>query len=170
MVMEYKTRKNIRLDEYDYSQNGAYFVTFCTKNRKNLFWEGVGMRIAHPHGKCGLLSACGMVVQTAIQNITKHYPSVFVENYAVMPNHVHLLLRIDRWQPTQNGCAMRIPTISTVVNQLKGYVTKQIGFSCWQPRFYDHVIRNKTDYDEIWTYIENNPQQWELDALYEVEA
>lgn len=168
MVMEYKTRKNIRLGEYDYSQNGAYFVTFCTKNRKKLLWKDVGMRIAHPHRKYGLLSSYGTVVQTAIQNITKHYPCVFVDNYAIMPNHVHILLRIDANPTTPNGCAMRIPTIPTVVNQLKGYVTKQIGFSCWQARFYDHVVRNKADYDEIWTYIENNPQQWELDELYEV--
>lgn len=167
MAMEYKTRKNIRLDQYDYSQNGAYFITFCTKNRENIFWNPVGMRIAHPHTQ-SMLSAYGMIVQTAIQNITKSYPAVLVENYAVMPNHAHLLLRIDANPTTPNGCAMRIPTISTVVNQLKGYVTKQIGFSCWQARFYDHVVRNKADYDEIWTYIENNPQQWELDELYEV--
>ncbi len=61
---------------------------------------------------------------------------------------------------------MPVPTISTIIQQTKGYVTKQIGWSVWQSRFHDHVIRNQADYDDIYRYIENNPLQWEQDELY----
>ena len=58
------------------------------------------------------------------------------------------------------------PTISVVINQMKGYVSKQIGYSFWQKSFIDHIIRNERDYIEHYTYIENNPIKWELDDLY----
>jgi len=58
------------------------------------------------------------------------------------------------------------PTISTVVRLLKGAVSKQAGFSVWQKGFYDHVIRNDNDYQDIWNYIEGNPGKWEEDKLY----
>lgn len=152
-------RKHLRLKEYDYSQNGAYFVTICTKNRANVLWEAVGTGIARPPW----LSQYGNVVEKAIRNIPFCYTGVSVDNYAVMPNHVHLLLRIEA---DENGRAMPVPTISTIIQQTKGYVTKQIGRSIWQSRFHDHVVRNQVDYDDIYRYIENNPTQWELDELY----
>jgi hypothetical protein len=60
---------------------------------------------------------------------------------------------------------MAAPTISTAVNQLKGIISKQIGFSVWQKGFYDHVIRGKQDYLEIWNYIDGNPYRWQEDEL-----
>lgn len=80
-----------------------------------------------------------------------------------MPNHVHLLLQINT---NADGRPMVAPTISTVVQQLKGIVSKQIGHSIWQKLFHDHVIRNAADYTKIWEYIENNPLQWKLDCFY----
>ena len=62
------------------------------------------------------------------------------------------------------------PTISTDVQQMKGYVTKQIGISVWQKLFYDHVIRNEKDYREIWQYIDNNPAKREEDCFYTEEC
>ena len=61
---------------------------------------------------------------------------------------------------------MPAPTISIVVQQLKGIITKQIGQSVWQKLFYDHVIRDQRDYDEIWKYIDGNPSKWEEDCFY----
>lgn len=58
------------------------------------------------------------------------------------------------------------PTVSTVIQQYKGVVTKRLGVSVWQKSFYDHVVRNKTDYAEIWAYIQHNPQRWKDDRLY----
>jgi len=61
---------------------------------------------------------------------------------------------------------MIAPTISTVVRLLKGTVSKQSGFSVWQKGFYDHVIRNDKDYQDIWNYIEGNPAKWSEDKPY----
>ena len=72
-----------------------------------------------------------------------------------------MILMIDR-----GGRPLVVPTISIVINQLKGYITKQIGHSIWQQRFIDHVIRNEKDYLEHWEYIENNPLKWELDKYF----
>lgn len=61
---------------------------------------------------------------------------------------------------------MAAPTISTVVNQMKGIVSKKAGFSVWQKGFYDHVIRGERDYAAAWNYIEGNPVKWTEDKLY----
>ena len=58
------------------------------------------------------------------------------------------------------------PTLSSVIGQYKAGVSRQLGFPIWQKSFYDHVIRNETDYQMIWQYIENNPLKWELDRFY----
>ena len=145
-------RKPVRLNKFDYSQNGAYFITLCTKERKKLFWDNVGASIARPQEI--ELSRYGEIVERAIINIPKIYPAVSLDNYVIMPDHIHLLLRID---DNQNGRPMVAPTVSTIIQQTKGYITKQIGFSVWQKLFHDHIIRNKNDYMEIWEYIENNP-------------
>ena len=102
-------------------------------------------------------------MEQAIKNIGHHYPAISVDHYVVMPNHIHLLLQINT---DENGRPMVAPTISIVVQQMKGYVTKQLGRSIWQKLFHDHVIRNENDYRIIWEYIENNPTQWEQDCFY----
>ena len=159
--MELPKRKPNRLTEYDYSQPNAYFITICTKNKRNLFWENVGASIARPDKLP--LSKNGKIVEEAILNIPKHYSMISVDNYVVMPNHIHLLLQIHS---DEYGRAMLAPTISRVVQQMKGYVSKKIGMSIWQKLFHDHVIRGEQDYLKIWEYIENNPKQWELDCFY----
>ena len=159
--MEFPKRKPNRLSDYDYSQPNAYFITICTKNKEKLFWEQVGASIARP--KEIALSAYGKVVKDAIINISTHYPMITVDNYVIMPNHIHLLLQI---QTDVDGRAMLTPTISVVVQQMKGYVTKKIGSSIWQKLFHDHVVRGEKDYLEIWNYIDGNPSKWEEDCFY----
>ena len=127
--MELPKRKINRLKEYDYSQPNAYFITICTKNKEKLFWENVGASIARPDNIA--LSQYGKVVQEAIIKIPHIYPMISVDNFAVMPNHVHLLLQIHA---DDGGRAMLAPTISVVVQQMKGYVTKKIGASIWQKK------------------------------------
>ena len=159
--MELPNRKPNRLTEYDYSQPGAYFITICTHNKQMLFWENVGASIARPEKP--QLSFYGNVVQEAILNIPKIYPTISVDNYVVMPNHIHLLLQIHT---DDRGRAMLAPTISKVVQQMKGYITTQLGVSVWQKLFHDHVVRGEKDYLEIWNYIEGNPSKWEEDCFY----
>ena len=153
--MDLPKRKPNRLPNFDYRTPGAYFITICTKDRKCLLWDTVGASIARPQ-----LSKYGLVVQKAIFDIPNHYPSISIDHYVVMPNHVHLLLQINT---DADGRPMVTPTISTVVQQFKGIVSKQIGCSIWQKLFHDHVIRNAADYTKIWQYIENNPLKWKLD-------
>ena len=159
--MELPKRKPNRLKDFDYSKPNAYFITICTKNKDLLFWETVGASIARPERS--QLSLYGTVVEEAILNISKIYPMVSVDSYVIMPNHIHLLLQIHS---DCNGRAMLAPTISKVVQQMKGYVTKRIGVSIWQKLFHDHVIRDEEGYLKIWNYIEGNPSKWEEDCFY----
>lgn len=149
------------MKHYDYSTPGAYFITICTKDRANLFWENVGASIARPQDV--VLTAFGKTTEEAIQNVSLCYPSVMVDNYVIMPNHIHLLLRIIT---KIDGRPMAAPTISTVVQQMKGYITKRIGYPIWQKLFHDHVIRSEADYQKIWNYIDSNPMKWGEDCFY----
>ena len=160
MIVDYPSRKPNRLTEYHYGTPNAYFITVCTDNRRNLFWHNVGASIARP--KDVQLSRYGAIVDEAIRNIPRHYPAVSLDHYVVMPNHIHLLLQINS---DRDGRPMVAPTISTVIQQMKGAVSKRVGFPIWQKGFHDHVIRGENDYREIWEYIENNPAKWAEDLL-----
>ena len=158
--MELPKRKQNRLTEYNYSTPNAYFITICTKDRKNLFWTDVGAIIDRPENVP--LTNLGMIVQQSVEDIPKHYSAVSVDRFVIMPNHIHLLLI----NTDADGRSLIAPTISTLVRLMKGTVTKQAGFPIWQKGFYDHVIRNQNDYREIWNYIEGNPGKWAEDKLY----
>ena len=160
--MELNKRKPNRLTGYDYSQNGAYFITICVKDKRELLWNPVGTPTAGPQA-AKRLSEYGIAIDKAINNIPNHYPCVTVNKYVVMPNHIHLILS---WYSPGDGRTMRAPTVSTVINQMKGYVTKQIGFSLWQKLFHDHIIRSDEEYAKIWEYIDTNPLKWEDDCYY----
>lgn len=139
-----------------------YFITICAKNKKHIFGKIVGATIGRPpeiH-----LSQYGEITKYAIEQISVHYSAVSVEKYVIMPNHIHLLLLIDTYN--KNGRPMVAPTISVVIQQMKGYVSKQMGFSPWQKVFHDHIIRNEKDYEKIWEYIYTNPVKWKEDCFY----
>lgn len=158
---KHPVRKPLRLPEYDYHSNGAYFITVCTKDRKPILSKiSVGMTIGHPPDV--VLTAFGRITENAIQNIETVYPFVHVDNYVIMPNHIHLLLFLY----CDDGRSMIVPTVSRIIQQLKGAVSKQIGRSIWQSRFYDHIIRTERDYREIYLYIDNNPARWAEDEYY----
>ena len=159
--MELPKRKQNRLTEYDYSMPNAYFITICTENRKNLFWRDMRAIIDQPQNVP--LTGVGTIVQWSVMNIPKHYPMISVDHFVIMPNHLHLLLQIHA---DVGGRPIAAPTISMVINQTKGVVSKKAGFSVWQKGFHDHVIRNEKDYLEIWNYIDGNPSKWEEDCFY----
>ncbi|MBE6601598.1 MAG: transposase [Ruminococcaceae bacterium] len=158
---ELPKRKDIRLKNYDYSSPGGYFLTICTSERRNYFWENLGTTISRPQDIA--LSTYGIIVDEAINNISSTYPAIDVDYYVIMPDHIHLLLII---RADEYGRPMVAPTMSRVVQQLKGYITKRIGFSIWQKRFIDHVIRNCKDYEEHIKYIYENPIRWQYDHLH----
>ena len=179
--MDNPTRKDIRLDGYDYSRSGAYFVTVCTNKKMHIFWENedkykplstnkqdVGTAIGRPQIANKIhLSEYGKYVKEALKNINKCYPMVFVDRFVIMPNHIHAIIRIDApLEYETGGRPMAVPTISQVINQFKGYVSKKSGFHVWQGRFYDRIIRNGQEYRAYWQYIEDNPQNWENDEYF----
>ncbi|MGN1480326.1 transposase [Porcipelethomonas sp.] len=154
-------RKPNRLKNFDYSSDGLYFITVCVKNHENMLWHNVGATIGRPQDV--KLSEYGEIVENAIRNIHIHYPNYKIDKYVIMPNHIHLLIWINR---DRIGRPMVAPTISTVIQQTKGIVTKQIGFSIWQKSFHDHIIRNEKEYLKISKYIENNPLKWKDDCFF----
>ncbi len=145
-------RKQIRIKDYDYSTPGAYFITVCTANRENLFWSDRRGELCSPANVS--LSDIGIVVDNEIRKLNSVYDAVKVDKYCIMPDHVHFIISINT---DENGRTQFAPTISRVIKQLKGSITKQIGRPIWQKSFYDHGIRNQQDYNEIWEHIENNP-------------
>ena len=150
-------RKSNRLQNYDYSSCGAYFLTVCTHKRRNYFWSDD--RLVVKRNQEIELSHYGEIVNNAILNIHTVYESILVDHYVIMPDHVHLLLKICA---DEFGRPMDAPAMSQVVQQMKGYVTKQIGHSIWQKSFFDHVIRNSADYNEHIKYIYDNPVNWQF--------
>lgn len=154
---ELPNRKQIRIKDYDYSNPGAYFITVCTTNREKIFWCTVGADTIRPESVP--LSAIGKIAEQGILQIVRHYKNISVDKYCIMPDHIHLILRIES---DMAGRMVSAPTVSTVVGSLKRWISGQIGKSIWQKSFYEHGIRNGQDYDEIWTYIENNPLKYLL--------
>jgi len=146
-MRELPTRKNIRLKDYDYSQNGAYFVTMCIKNRHHILWDEesiVGANRVRPK-----LSNIGNVVNYEINKINTVYENVNIDKFVIMPNHIHMIIFVknnDCYLAESCGRTRFAPTISRIIKQTKGLVTKQIGYSIWQKSFYDHIIRNEEEY------------------------
>ena len=105
------------------------------------------------------LSNLGNIVDAEIQKLNTLYDAVRVDKYCIMPDHIHFILSVDT---DENGRTQFAPTISRVMKQFKGSITKQVGRAIWQKSFYEHGIRNQQDYDEIWAYIENNPLKYVL--------
>lgn len=95
----------------------------------------------------------GKVVDFFIKRIEEIYDNIVIDEYVIMPNHIHLLLIIKKEDKT----------ISKVIQQFKGAVTKKIGYSIWQKLFYDHIIEDREEYFAIKQYIKNNPNTWEDD-------
>lgn len=150
-------RKPARLSEYDYSQNGAYFVTVCTKGKSHLFGSVVGA--AHPGGPHTAMSPFGMIVERHIQMIPKIYQGVFVDAFVVIPNHIHLLIRFDRSNGPA-GCPAPTTDLPKVIGALKSLCSRESGCPLWQRGYYEHIIRNEEDYFACWDYIANNPAKW----------
>ena len=167
MQEELPKRKRNRLENYDYSSSGLYFITICTKDRKNLLWSQshpnlVGEDIILPLVEVPL-SPIGKIVDEAITTLPQKYPKINVLQYVIMPNHVHLILYI----PYERGRIISSPTsILTAVGQMKRATSKKTGYAFWQRSFHEHVIRHKNDFDKISKYIYENPIKWKEDCFY----
>ena len=144
-------RKHKRLQNYDYSSDGCYFITICTEHRKNLLSTIVGGDDLGAPKKI-ILKPYGKITEKYILSIEKAYYSVKVENYIIMPNHIHLLLLIDTYGLPRSSA----PTIPDIITALKKFTNCDCKCNLWQRGYYDHIIRNQSDFEHHWNYIEYN--------------
>ena len=163
---KFPQRKVNRLKDWDYSEKGCYFITICVKDRKCILSTiCVG---------CGVLDApvveltkYGHIVDEQIKTMNEIYKNINVQHYVIMPNHIHLLIRIrDDGRSGTPAPTKGNAVVARFVSTFKRFCNKEYGDNIWQRGYYDHVIRDQRDYDDIYRYIENNPTQWELDELY----
>ncbi|HOY61179.1 MAG TPA: transposase [Candidatus Woesebacteria bacterium] len=185
----FKFEKQYRLKNWDYSSDGFYFITICTKDRENYFGD-----IQNDKMK---LSQIGMVTQKYLLQIPMHYKNILIDEFSIMPNHVHILLnngvlsgRPMPWSSLEKSVSnsgrhmpWHVPTkninyintfshpiknsISMVINHYKSAVTKEINKSnqefSWQTRFHDEIIKNEKHYWAVKRYIKNNVINWNKD-------
>jgi len=164
--MNLPKRKPTRLKNFDYSQNGYYFITICTHNRKNLFSNIVGAIHESPEIE---LNQNGKMVDNYIRQLNDRF-GLIVDKYVIMPNHIHLIIAINERSIRESTLRKR-SIISNAIGYLKMNVSRNIhknGYSSqiWQRSFHDHIIRNENDYLKIWEYIQNNPAKWREDCFY----
>ena len=162
-------RKPTRLKDYDYSSPGAYFVTICTQDRKQILSKisivGTGV-LDRPRNE---LTYYGKIAEKQIIKMNSFYENISVDKFVVMPNHIHLLLRIKE---NPNGRSrMPVPTnahslVAKFVGTFKRFCNKEYGKNIWQERSHDHIIRGEKDYDKIWEYIDTNVIRWEKDCFF----
>ncbi len=208
-------RKRIRLKNFEYNTVGAYFVTVCTEGRKCILSEVA--REEYPQGQDNHTSADGRyysvvgdgvldvppyrtyetkltpfgeIADKYINQLNDFYKHISVEEYIIMPNHIHLLLmirgtsrtpsptiygdqstdnvkesEIDNDVSAKNNRTRQNSMVSQFVSTFKRFSNKEYGQNIWQRSFYDHVIRNKKDYDRLVKYIYENPINWFYDEL-----
>ena len=162
-------RRSIRLKDYDYSQQGTYFVTVCTYNRKCNLGKVINDEVQ--------LNKYGHIVENEWIKIADIRKNVELDTYVIMPNHLHGILLITDSRGTEH----RAPTVEqfgkpvsgslpTIIRSFKSTVTKQInrlrntpGSPVWQRNYYEHIIRNEDGLNRIRGYIINNTIQWQFD-------
>jgi putative transposase len=177
-VKTYHPRKTIRLREYDYSQPGGYFVTICTKNREMIFGDVVDGEMR--------LSAIGAIASQCWQDMPIHFTAVELDEFVLMPNHVHgIIIILDNLKSQSSdpgrGVQLNTPTVDrfsrisprrnslgVVVRTYKAAVTtlcRNNGYPDfgWQRSYFEHIIRDDRSLSRIREYIASNPQRWMLD-------
>ena len=171
-------RRSIRLKGYDYSQAGAYFVTICTKDKECLFGEILDDRM--------ILNKCGALTEAEWLRTSKIRPNVFVDEFIIMPNHLHGILFLREWDDVGAHCNVPLPETETpqteefgkstvnsipiIIKLFKSTATKQInelrgtpGKPVWQKNYFERVIRNEDELNRIREYIIYNPAKWAKD-------
>lgn len=160
-------RRSIRLKDYDYTGEGAYFVTICTYQKECLFGDIINGEMQ--------LNDMGTIVRQCWNDIPRHFSHAIIDEFIVMPNHIHGIVifnvgaknsdRAKNILPLQHGTSM---TIGSVIRGFKIGVTKwsRANDAChapWQRNYYEHIIRNERELNSIRQYILDNPLKWSLD-------
>ena len=176
-------RRSVRLQEYDYSQDGFYFVTICVHDRLPLFGEIVDGEMR--------MNDAGRIVEKEYLQLTDKYPHVVCHEYVVMPNHFHCIIQItddvtESLSPTVGAGSARpdrmtcdvnaggqtpplqLASLGQIIAYFKYWTTKILNrpTRLWQRNYYEHIIRDQRSYEEISCYILDNPMHWPDDQLY----
>ena len=171
---ELKKRKTPRYQSIDYNSTGVYFITICTQNRQCILSHIVGTGVLDcPQME---LTEYGKIADKYIKQLNEFYHHLSIENYVIMPNHIHVLLWVKENKGATDDGQSRTPvptnvekanaTCSQFVSTFKRFCNKEYGQNIWQARFNDHVIRNREDYEKHEKYIQENPIHWYYDELY----
>jgi len=159
-------RCSIRLKGYDYSHEGAYFVTICAWNRECIFGDVVDGEMQ--------LNGYGEVAGESWIWLSRQYGYVDIDKWVVMPNHMHGIVIINnssrggsRTAPTETikrkSLGRLIGAFKTVSSKQINQIRKNPGVPLWQRNYYEHIIRNDDELNRIREYIVNNPAQWAED-------
>ena len=161
-------RRSIRLKGYDYAQEGVYFVTVCTQTRACLFG-------AVADGEMQLNNA-GEIAKAAWDDMPARFPSVRLDAFIVMPNHVHGIIIVgaqfiapsDGFDGTNQGVMNYAPTLGDMVRAYKAASTRLIRQAgtpafAWQRTYYEHVVRDEESLSRLRQYILDNPARWAFD-------
>lgn len=168
-------RRSTRLGGYDYRQSGIYFVTICTYHKAKLFGAIVDGDMAY--------SSLGKVVTEEWQHVAQARSNVHLDQYVVMPNHLHGILIIEDMcgsgaaQQHPAGCASSkgasAGSLGAIISQFKAAVSRRAWSGLisrdqkiWQRNYYDHIVRNEESFNDIRRYIVENPARWAEDSLY----
>lgn len=161
-------RKPLRLQTFDYSQPGYYFVTICAYKMRHLFGEIIDERME--------LNFLGKIAEHEWVQTSIVRPNVEIDKFIIMPNHIHGIIHLlprtgdPLGRPHVYG-PMR-NSIGAIIGQFKAKTTKQIKkiqnteTTIWHRNYFEHIIRNECDLLNTRKYIENNPRKWALDSMY----
>ncbi len=172
-----KDRKRNRMQNFDYSKDAIYFITACCKNRIHHFGNIIDGEMN--------LNEYGEIAKNQMEWLAEQYPYIKLHNYAIMPNHIHILIEINRDlvragrdlpQPRDLPLARDLPqpikikSISSIMGAYKTTTSKQIHLLgnqefAWQRSFHDHIVRNEKRYYNIFNYITDNPKRWKGDTF-----
>lgn len=161
-------RRSVRLPNFDYGHEGWYYVTICVHKRRKIFGEVINDAMVP--------NAMGRAVAHEWLRTPSLRPDVDLDEYVVMPNHFHGIVRIVHGMNAQGVCntPLRSPTLTmgAIVRGFKSAVTA-MGKQCaivpdgkiWQRNYYEHIIRDADDLERIRAYIRDNPRNWQRDTL-----
>ena len=180
MSEKYKNKYRIpsaRLQGYDYGQNGAYFITICTKDRIHYFGDIISSTGCETQNIASLRATpIGLIANEYWKKIPEHFPFVILDEFVVMPNHVHGIINISK--PSNDKAGLEIQNLPGYINKfgsqfgnissiIRGYKAGVKSFAtinkidfAWQPRFYDHIIRDDDEMKRIRKYILENTANW----------
>jgi REP element-mobilizing transposase RayT len=157
-------RKNMRLEGYDYTRPGVYFVTICVTDHEQLFGTIEQGDVS--------LTACGEIVRKTWEEMAERYPYVAIDDFVVMPNHMHGLLVLNGDPEVLVKVQNPIRSLSRLVASFKTLSAKRVnahrntpGQSLWQQNYWDRIVRNEKELNRIREYILCNPSRWEADRL-----